>query len=229
MTTTLFPASSLRECPRPQAGSEREVVARLISNVAGDGVRVDPAWIVNCYVAFKSTPLTILAGPEQCGKALMVHNLAQMLTQDVLRNQMMLGHAWWAEGNQAAALFMEAQTRWNASKVLALMEEASLPENSGYIFIGWLNRISPAELAGYLSELAFQLQHQRLVRPPSLHLAEPIACPPNFSLLGTMDTRPIYGLDETLLSETTIIPWPALEMGPAAGRQPAGPPIPDAE
>jgi len=229
MTMTMIAGPSLDGCLASQRSSEGEMVARLVRAVAQAGVRIDPAWIVNCYVALKSKPLTILAGPERSGKVLLVKNLTQVLTQDIWQNQMMLGHAWWAEGTGNAALFTEAQVRLNSSKILALIEEASLPKNADRIFIGWLNRISPAELAGFFSELAFQLQHKRLMQLPSFHLTEPIACPPNFSLLGTMDTRQIDGSDGDLLSQTTIIPWPAVEVRPPTDCRPVGPIIPDAE
>jgi hypothetical protein len=190
---------------------------------------VDPAWIVNSYVALKSKPLAIFAGPERSGKMLLVKNLTQMLTQDIWRNQVMLGHAWWAAGSGNVALFTEAQVRLNSSKIVALIEDAALPENRDRVFIGWLNRISPAEMAGFFSELSFQLQHKRLMQLPSFHLTEPMACPPNFSLLGTMDTQRCDWSDEDLFSQTTVIPWPAAEVRQPPDRCPAGPIIPTAE
>jgi len=205
------------------------MVAALVSAVVQAGLDVDPAWIVNCYVGLKSRPLTILAGPQRSGKELLIATLARMLTRDVSRSQMMQGHAWWAEGTGNVALFTEAQVRLNSSKILALIEQASLPENSDHLFIGWLKGIGPGELAGFFSELAFQLQHKRLMRLPSFHLTEVIAWPSNLSLIGTIDTLPVGWPNGHLLSETMIIPWPPGKVGPPAGRRPVAPIIPAAE
>jgi hypothetical protein len=213
----------------PHHSSETEMIAHLVSAVVQAGLDVDPAWIVNCYVGLKSRPLTILAGPQCSAQELLVATLTRMLAHDAWRNQMMLGHAWWAEGTGNAALFTEAQERLNSSKILALIEQASLPENSNHLYIGWLKRIGPAELAGFFSELAFQLQHKRLMRLPSFHLTEAIAWPPNFSLIGTIDTLPVGWSDGHLLSETMIIPWPPGEVRPPASRRPVAPIIPAAE
>jgi len=205
------------------------MIVWLVEAVAQAGVRVDRALIVNCYVAMKSKPLTILAGPQHGGKVLLVKNLTQMLAQDIWQNQMMLGHDWSAERTGNKALFTEAQTRLNSSKILALIEEASLQENGGRVFMGWMNRIGPTELAGFFSDLAFQLQHKGLMRLPGFHLAEPVLWPCNFSLLGTMDTARFDWPGEDLFSQTTIIPWPPAELSPPAVRRRPGPIIPDAE
>lgn len=229
MSTAMIAASFAAAPMTPQRSREAEMVARLARAVAQAGVRVDRSWIVNCYVALKSKPLTILAGPERSGKELLVKNLTQVLTQDVWHNQRMLGHAWWAEGTGNRAEFMEAQVRLNSSKILALIEEASLAQNRDRVFIGWLKRISPAELGSFFSELAFQLEHKRLIQLPSFYLSEPIACPPNFSMLGTIDTPYVDWSDGNLLSQTTIIPWPAVAVSPPAGCLPLVPAVPDAE
>lgn len=210
-------------------GIESQMVNRLIHAVARSGVKAAPASIVNCYVALKSKPLTILAGPERSGKMLVVKNLTQMLVQDIWRNQVMLGHAWWADRTGNTALFTEAQTRLNSSKILAMIEEASHPENAGRVFVAWLERIGSDELAGFFSELSFQLQHERLMRLPSFHLTEPVPCPPNFLLLGTMDTASLEAPDENLLSETTLVPWREAEVKLPEVSCPLGPVIPGAE
>jgi hypothetical protein len=229
MSMTMIAGSSpvTRLVSRPT--SEAELIARLVSSVSHDGLCVDPVWIVNCYVALKSRPLIILAGPRRSGKELLVRNLVQILTSDARQSQAMLGHAWWAEGTGNAALFTEAQVRLNSSKILALIEQASLPDNSRRLFIGWLNHIGPAELAGFFSELAYQLQHRRLVQLPSFHLTEPVACPPNFSLIGTIDALPFSWPNGDPFSETVIVPWPAVAVRPPAGRRSVTPGLPSAE
>ncbi|HLB48063.1 MAG TPA: hypothetical protein VJL59_13740 [Anaerolineales bacterium] len=202
----------LQNHPHAQLDGERQTVTRLIRAVAQAGVRTDPMSIVNFYVALKSKPLAILIGPAQSGKIALVQSLAQVLTGgDPLRCQMMVGHAWWAGASREVALFTEAQTRFNTDKILALIEEAWKPENVNRVFLACLTRISPAELMGFFSEVAFQLRHGQIMRLPTTHLSEPIPYPPNLFLVGTMDTTRLDESDEDLLSMTTIIQWQADE------------------
>ncbi len=178
----------LQNHPHAQRDGERQTVACLIKAVAQAGVRADPIAIVNFYVALKSKPLAILTGPAQSGKIALVQSLAQVLTGgDPLRCQMMVGHAWWARASREVALFTEAQTRFNTDKILALIEEAWKPENVNRVFLACLTRISPAELMGFFSEVAFQLRHGQIMRLPTAHLSEPIPYPSNLFLVGTMD------------------------------------------
>lgn len=195
--------------PRTQSDRERQLVTHLIEAAAQAGVRADPISILNFYVALKSKPLAILTGPAQRGKIALVQSLAQVLTGgDPLRCQMMVGHAWWAGASREVALFTEAQTRFNTDKILALIEEAWKPENANRVFLACLTRISPAEVMGFFSEVAFQLRHGQIMRLPTAHLSEPIPYPPNLFLVGTMDTNRFEAWDEDLLSRTTIIQWP---------------------
>jgi len=201
-----------------QSSSEREIVTRLIQAAAEAGVQADPVSVVNFYVALKCKPLAILTGPMQSGKSAVVKSLAQVLTGgDPFRYQVMPGHAWWAGQTGNVALFTEAQTRLNTSKILALMDEAWQPENAQRVFIACLSHISPAELLGFFSELAFQLRHGELMRLPGLHLTAPIPYPSNLLLVGTMDTaRFDHWSDADLLSMTAVIPWPAFSLGQAS-------------
>ena len=203
----------LQNHPHAQLDGERQTVTRLIRAVARAGVRADPIAIVNFYVALKSKPLALLTGPAQSGKIALVRCLAQVLTGgDPLRCQMMVGHAWWAGASREVALFTEAQTRFNTDKILALVEEAWKPENANRGFLAGLTRISPAELMGFFSEVAFQLRHGQIMRLPTAHLSEPIPYPPNLFLVGTMDTARLGESDEDLLSMTTIIHWAGSEV-----------------
>ena len=210
---TLASNPLLQNHPHAQLDGERQTVTRLIRAVARAGVRADPMSIVNFYVALKSKPLALLTGPAQSGKIALVRCLAQVLTGgDPLRCQMMVGHAWWAGASREVALFTEAQTRFNTDKILALVEEAWKPENANRVFLAGLTRISPAELMGFFSEVAFQLRHGQIMRLPTAHLSEPIPYPPNLFLVGTMDTARLGESDEDLLSMTTIIHWAGSEV-----------------
>ena len=49
---------------------------------------------------------------------------------------------------------------------------------------------------------------------PSIHLTAPIPYPPNLFLIGTMDTVRFDWWNADLLSMTTVIQWPAVEVHP---------------
>lgn len=202
----------LEGCWQPDA--EQEVVTRLIGAVATAGITADLPSVVNAYVALKTKPLLLLVGPPQSGKVAVVEALANVLMgASTWRHQVMAGHAWWAGHSGNVALFTEAQTRLNADKILALVEEASAPENAGCLFMACLSRISPAELMEFFTEVAFQLRPEQMMRLPTIHLAEPVPYPSNFRLIGTMDSEYFDWFDEELLSGTTVIRW----RGAAAG------------
>jgi len=48
---------------------EQEIVARLIEATGEAGLAVDPASIINFYVALKSKPLAILAGRRRAARS----------------------------------------------------------------------------------------------------------------------------------------------------------------
>lgn len=197
---------------RSEPDPEYAIVTRLIRTATDAGLRANPIAVINLYVALKSKPLTILAGPEQSGKIALVWSLAQVLTGgDRLQCQMMIGHAWWAERSSDVSFGARTQTRFNTEKIFALIEEALQPANSQRVYLACLTRISPAELTGYFSEVAFQLRHGELMRLPGYHLTEPIPYPPNLLIVGTMDTSRPDWPDADLHSQTTVIRWPAIE------------------
>lgn len=192
-----------------QPDPEEALVERLVATAAQAGVEADRVSVVNYYVALKSKPLAILAGPEESGKVALVESFAQVLVgPDCWRCQMMLGHAWWAAGSSNVALFTEAQARFIASKLFDLIADALHPQNAARIFMGCLTHISPAELVGFFSEVAFQIRHGQLMQLPGFHLSEPIPYPPNLFLLGTMDTGRFSEWDDALLSQATVLLWP---------------------
>ncbi|GEM_PF-124702 len=191
-----------------QSGPECDKVTGLIDRAAEMGLQADPASIVNCYVALKSKPLAILIGPSESGKLALVQSLVSVLGGESLHCQILDGHAWWAGQTGNVGLFAEAQTRLIAGKILALIEEAWQPENAQRVLIACLMRISPDELRGFFSEVAFQLRHGQIMHLPCAHLTEPIPYPPNLLLIGTMDSARFDWTDKVLLSKTTIIDWP---------------------
>ncbi len=190
--------------------NEQEIVDRLISATVESGIQSDPSAIVNFYVALKSKPMVILTGPMSSGKVALVESFMQVLTGgDFIQCQQMDGHAWWAGESGNVGFCTDVQTRFNTTKILCLVEEALQPENAHRVFMACLIRISPAELNGFFSEVAFQIQHERLMRLPYAHLAEPVPYPPNLFMIGTMDTVLYDWSDADLLSGAAIIDWRA--------------------
>lgn len=187
---------------------EGAVLDHLIQAVQEAGVHADPIEITNLYVSLKSNPLAILVGPVDARKIALIECVARTMTgNDPLRFQMMTGHAWWANRNENATQFIEAQSRWNTSKLIDLIREAGLPENYRRLYVACMTRISPAELNEYFSGIAFQLQHGRIIRIGETHFAEPVQFPPNMFLIATMDEDHFGGMDEDLLAQTSLIHW----------------------
>lgn len=171
------------------ADTEVEFVAGLVRSASNAGVQADRASLVDFYVPVKSQPLAVLIGAHNTGKIALVEALANALTDgDPMRRQSMIGHAWWAAGSGNVTLFTEAQWRFNAEKILSLIEEARRPTNAHRVHIACLLRISPAELTELLTPLAAQLRRTGPVYYPTSGLTEPVLIPANFLLIGTMDT-----------------------------------------
>ena len=210
--TVTFVSSPFQTHDHLSRDPELKIITRLIQVAAEVGLQTDPVSIVNLHVALKSKPLAILTGMAQSGKVALVRIFAQALIgDDPFRCQIMTGHAWWTGQTGNVALFTDMQTRLNSDKVLNLIEEAGRPDNAQRVYIACLTHISPAELTGFFSELAYQLQHGQIMRLPSIHLTEPIAYPSNLLLIGTMDTVRVECRDVDLLNKTTIIQWSAVE------------------
>ena len=193
-----------------QLQSEIDAEARLVIDlakaVATTGICADQKTIINLYVALKSKPLAILVGPDQTGKIALVQYLAKSLVDNhYSRCQIVAGHPWWASTCDNVAAHVETHTRFATEKMLAVIEEASQPENRQSVFIACITRISPAELQSFFTEVSFQLHHGQLMRLGQAHFSEPIPFPSNLFLIGTMDTASFDWWDNDLLSNTTII------------------------
>ena len=145
-------------------GSEGRLVDLLRRAVTAAGIGIGRLPVANFYVALKSKPLLLLTGPAHSGKIALVENLGRILTGGTrLQCQMLVGHTWWAGRSGAVELCTEAQARLNAGKILALVEEASQPENTQRVYLACLSRISPAEVSGLLKEVALQLHEGRML------------------------------------------------------------------
>ena len=193
----------------PPVDGERKALGALAAAVRAAGLEVERPAVISLYVGLKSKPLTLLVGPQHAGKIAMLRCLGQVLTGgDTLRAQFMPGHAWWAGQTGKVALYTNAQTRLNTFKLLALLEEAHMPENREQVRVACLTRISPAELLTFFSDTAFQLRHGELMRLCAAHFTEPVPYPRNLLLAGTLDAVFAHGLDADTLSMTNVIEWP---------------------
>ncbi len=190
--------------------NEPVLLKTIDSLMADSGFRVDFALLTHCYVMLKSKPLIVLCGPLGSGKSTFVHCLARILVNENPRQfQSMIGHAWWAGKTGNVALLTEAQTRLNTGKLMLLVDEARRPKNADRIYLACLNKISPAEASGFFSEVAFQIQHERLMRLPSYHFTEPVPYPRNLSVIGTMDGQWRNGIDDDFRQVGSVIMWQA--------------------
>lgn len=187
---------------------ELQIIDHILEISAASGHFVDPLAVTNLFVGLKSKPLVLLVGPRDSGKIAIIQALAEaMVGSQPLRCQMMVGHSWWAEHSENTVQFTEAQAAWNSGKVIDLIREASLPINSGKMFLGCLTRISPAELNQYFSEVAYQLRRGQVMQVGSIHLQNPIPFPRNMFLVGTMDENQFRWVDEDFTSRTSLIYW----------------------
>ena len=207
--TTLIAKSQQQMDPPALVDYEMAMITSLHEAMGANGISVSQDHITNFYVALKSKPLAILAGPVQSGKITLVQCLAQSLVkQDGLHVQMLTGHPWWAERCDDIASYTGLHSRFSAEKILALIEEASQPENAQQPFIACLTRISPAELLSFFTEVACQLRNGQIMRLGDVRLSEPIPFPSNLRIIGTMDTSSFDWWDQDLLENSTVIRWP---------------------
>jgi hypothetical protein len=147
---------------------EVELIDHLATAIAQAGVRVDRLDVANFYVTLKHRPMAILTGPAGTGKAVLVECLAKMLASSGIQRQVVPGHAWYAGGQPANTVLIGIHSRMITEKLLYVIEEASQPENAQQVFVVGLTHISPAELLSFFTEIAYQMPHNRIMRPGML-------------------------------------------------------------
>lgn len=158
--------------------------------------------VTHFYVMLKSRSSLLLVGPKDAGKLALVENVAKALVSDPSQQyQMMIGHAYWASGSRNISLLVEAQASLNMQKMLWLLEEAAQPKNADRLFIACLARISPAEIFTIFSESGLRL----------FQGDEAIPFPPNFRLIGTLDSTEFRWWTPELLSNTSVLQWPKIK------------------
>jgi hypothetical protein len=209
-----FVGPSLQERASTPLDPELKIITHLIRVTAEVGIQTDPVSIVNFYVALKSKPLAILTGIAQSGKVALVRILAQALIGDDLRCQMMRGML----AGRQTAMWPSPTCKPGSTPLCPKSDRRSwAARECARVYIACLACISPAELTGFFSELACQLQHGQIMQLPSIHLTQPIAYPSNLLLIGTMDTVRLECRDVDLLTKT-IIQWSAVESKLSSGR-----------
>ncbi len=185
---------------------EVELLSKYSSSILQAGISLKKSEVVNFYVALKSRPLVILAGPENSKKEILIQCLTRLLFgKDCYQCQMLTGHPRWAEKTGNSPLFVQFHTRFNSEKIFSLLEEALEPENSQRVFLASLIQISPAELLSFFASLGFQAQYHEVIRFGDIHLFTPLPFPQNLFLVGTMDVFPFDGWSLDLLSGATVI------------------------
>jgi len=207
--------------PEKNTGNIECNLLKSLAQVAHQAGGPDPHTVTNFYVSLKSKPLALVVGPRGTGKREFVRQFARLLTSDdPLRFLTVGGHAWWAAKSGNTAFFTEIQTRFIMAKALAVIEEASQPQNRNRFFILCLEQISPAELFGFFTELAEQLNSGLVNHLPMTSRIEPLLFLRNVLVIGTMDTDQFVWSDETLLSQTSVVFWPGGSTGQDIGAVP---------
>jgi hypothetical protein len=163
--------------------------------------------LANFYVAVKSCPLIILAGPAESGKLTLAQSTAHLLGGS-RRAVTVPGHARWAAGSIHSSELVEAQTQLNKSALFALMEEAWQPEQQGRPFVVCLRRISPAELRTFFTRQGLDLLYRQFLGWQLTQPLPPLPLPPNLTLIATLDTGRFRWWDAALLNAATVVPWP---------------------
>lgn len=192
---------------------EVDLVERFVDMIMEADPHADLVAIVNFYVALKAKPMLILPGRSQSDRTLLVRALAHVLLGDHhLQCQIVMGHPWWVGAHRASGVLATIHTRFVTEKILATMEEASQPENSGRIYIVCLAQISPAELSSCFVDVAYQLSHGEIMRIGDVHFSSSLPYPDNMWLIGTIDESYAIPLDENLMSEAMIVQQLSVEM-----------------
>ncbi len=207
----------------PKEGGEEDVVAQVRETARR--LEADPSRLLTLYVALKSKPLLIVCGPAQSGKLAAVRALAGLLTGGASPQlQEMVGHPWWASGCRDMGLLAEAQRRFNAGKIQAMLEEASRPYNSQRLFMAFMMRISRAELAGLFAEMAAQVPLGYIWHLSGAQLERPIRFPANVVTAGTLDTHGFTDWEEGTIRHTAVIAWQSkgAVLSAAAHAEPSG-------
>lgn len=185
---------------------ELDLIMRVVDRVAGGDSQTNRIAIMNLLVVLKSKRMIVLIDDEKSYGTALIHALSHILVgDDYLQCQILTGHPWWVGVPGASNVLTTFHTRFVTDKILAVLEEASQPENSGQMYFACLSQISPAELSSYFIDVAYQLSHGEIMRIGDVHFSKPVRYPNNMWLLGTMDESQMSLMNESLMSEAMAL------------------------
>jgi hypothetical protein len=193
--------------------SELDLIQRAMDRFTGGDPHVNRMAIANLLVALKSKRMIILLDDAQSHGTALIRTLTHILIGDNhLQCQILTGHPWWVGAPGASNVLTTFHTRFVTDKILAVIEEASQPENSGQVYFACLSQISPAELSSCFVNVAYQLSHGEIMRIGDVHFSKPMRYPSNMWLLGTMDESQMNLIDKNLMSESMVLHGQSVEM-----------------
>lgn len=196
------------------ADREADLASQLTAWVSESGISEDRIPVVNMYVALKSKPLLVLAGPPESGKQALAQCVAQFLSGGSCEQcQVITGHPWWADHRENLTFLTGLHTRFLVEKLTAILEEAALQKNRDHVFTACLMHVSPAEVLSFFREVASQICDGQIKRLGDARLPAPIPYPSNLFLIGTIDTLRFNWWDDEFLAKATVIHWTGGQSG----------------
>lgn len=191
---------------------EREIVDCLVEHVNAYQREV----VVNYYVALKTKPFVILAGPPDVDKMCLAQGLAEILVgQPSLQWCLFQAHPWWTTRTGAPGYFAMAHERFNTVKLLDCIEAASAVEAMELPFFVGIERMSPAEVVCYFDDLPRGLFWHADASAFQIRL------PRNVYITGTLDVEEKEGLvlGQEVYRHATVIQVDHGHFAPSAGRR----------
>lgn len=190
---------------------ERGIVDCLVEHVNAYQREV----VVNYYVALKSKPNVILAGPPDVDKMCLAQGLAEILVgQPSLQWCLFQAHPWWTTRTGAPGYFATAHERFNTVKLLDCIQAASTVEAMELPFFVGIERMSPAEVVCYFHDLPRGLLWQAHTSTLRIYL------PNNLHITGTLDveeeSRPV--LSQKVYRHATVIQVDRSHFASSSGR-----------
>lgn len=192
--------------------TEREMVDYLVGHLGAYRREV----VVNYYVALKTRPFVIIAGPNDVDKMSLAQGFAEALVgRPSLQWCSLQAHPWWATHTGDASYLAVAHARFNALKLLDFVEAATAGEAAELTFFTGIERMSPAEVLCYFGDLPRGQLWRADGSTVRIHL------PSNLYVTGTLETehigRPI--LSPEMYHHATLIQMERADCTPRVQRR----------
>jgi hypothetical protein len=191
---------------------EREIVDCLIEHVNAYQREV----VVNYYVALKTKPFVILAGPPDVDKMCLAQGLAEILVGwPSLQWCLFQAHPWWTTRTGAPGHFAMAHAQFNTVKLLDSIEAASAVEAMKLPFFVGIERMSPAEVVCYFDDLPRGLLWQADGSTVRIHRSK------NLYITGTLDVeeQARVVLSQEVYRHATVLQVDRGHLAPSTGRR----------